>query len=176
VWILEHTARRLGGTPGVGRDPFTGFGLLDVTAAVKMADGPASALPPADRSEPNDVASQAQTLKGSTGSADAIGDFGDDRRDVYKVTVRAGATLRVRTDGLPALVGNLGLDLAVYAPGSIDLANPKTIPVKATRPTGASGELVIRNVSPYDGTYLVQVTVRRGWGAYRLRWSVTPGI
>ncbi len=176
VWILEHTARRLGGTPGVGRDPFTGFGLLDVTAAVKMADGPASELPPADRSEPNDVASQAQTLKGSIGSADAIGDFGDDRRDVYKVTVRAGATLRVRTDGLPALGGNLGLDLAVYAPGSIDLASPKTIPVKATRPTGASGELVIRNVSPYDGAYLVQVTVRRGWGAYKLRWSVTPGL
>ena len=35
VWILEHTARRLGGTPGVGRDPFTGLGLLDVTAAVQ---------------------------------------------------------------------------------------------------------------------------------------------
>ena len=44
------------------------------------------------------------------------------------------------------------------------------------RPAGASAELVIRNVSPYDGAYLVQVTVRRGWGAYKLRWSVNPGF
>ena len=175
IWILEHTVRRLGGTAGIGRDRFTGYGLLDVSAAVKLADGPPSGLPPADPREPNDVASQAQTLTPSTGSVDAIADFGDDRRDVYKVFVSAGDSLRVRTDGLPALGGNLGLDLAIYAPGSVDLANPRLRPLRSSRPTGSSGSLLIRNSSPYDGSYLIQVTVRRGWGAYKLRWSVGPG-
>jgi subtilisin family serine protease len=176
VWILEHTARRLGGTEGVGRDPFTGFGLLDVTAAVKLADGPATELPPSDAAEPNDVVSEAQTLKPPGGVTDAIADFGDDRRDVYQVSVRSGETLRVRTEGLPALGGNLGLDVAVFAPGSVDLANPKPRWLRRKRPTGSNTELVVHNSTPDDGSYLVQVTARRGWGAYRLRWSVTAGL
>ena len=62
IWILEHTARRLGDVGGIGRDRLTGYGLLDVTAAVRLADGPPAALPPADADEPNDVVRDAQVL------------------------------------------------------------------------------------------------------------------
>ena len=57
IWILEHTARRLGDVASIGRDRLTGFGLLDVTAAHPARGGAGRpALPPADADEPNDVA------------------------------------------------------------------------------------------------------------------------
>ena len=49
VWILERSARRLGDPGGTGRDRFTGFGLLDITAALKLADGPGRTAPAARR-------------------------------------------------------------------------------------------------------------------------------
>ena len=55
-------------------------------------------------------------LATATGSTDAVADFGDDRRDVYKLFVHAGDTLRVSTSPLP-LGGNLGLDVAIFVLG-----------------------------------------------------------
>ena len=173
MWILEHTTRRLGDAAGQGRDRLTGFGLLNVTAAVQLADGPAANLPPADRDEPNDVASEAQALPLSSGSVDAVADFGDDRRDVYKVYVHTGETLTVRTDGLP-IGGNLGLDVAIFPPGSTNLAASPKLALKSDRPVGSTTTLRVRNATPVDDFYLVQVSARRGWGAYRLHWAVTP--
>jgi subtilisin family serine protease len=174
VWILEHTARRLGDTASSGRDPLTGFGLVDVTAALKLVEGSPAAIPPPDADEPNDVAKEAQVLATSAGFADAIADFGDDRRDVYKVYVRAGDSLQVGTDGLP-LGGNLGLDVAIYRPGSINLASPSTGAIRSIRSTSAISALRIRNATSKDGFFYVQVSVRRGWGAYRLRWNTSVG-
>jgi stage II sporulation protein D len=175
VWILEHTARRLGDVASINRDRLTGFGLLDVTAAVKLADGPAALLPPADADEPNDVASEAQVLATSAGFTDAIADFGDDRRDVYSVYVRAGETLQVRTEGLPALGGNLGVDVGIYAPSTRDLAGSRTKSLALVRAPNSASSLTIRNSTSRSGSYLIQVSCRRGWGAYRLRWSVGAG-
>jgi SpoIID/LytB domain protein len=175
TWILEHTARRLGDLNVQGRDQLTGFGLLDISAAVKLADGPAAALPPADADEPNDVAKDAQVLATSAGSTEAIADFGDDRRDVYKLYVHSGDTLRVRTEGLPALGGNLGLDVALFAPGTQNLALARTA-LRSTRAPNSASALQVRNTTPQDGFYYVQVTARRGWGAYRLRWNVSTGL
>jgi hypothetical protein len=173
MWILEHTARPLGDATGVGRDRLTGYGLLDVTAAVQLADGPPANLPPADRDEPNDVASEAQALALSNGSVDAVADFGDDRRDVYKVYVHTGETLTVHTDGLP-FGGNLRLDVAIFPPGSTNLAGSPKLALKSARPLGPTTTLRVRNATPVDDFYLVQVSARRGWGAYRLHWAVTP--
>ena len=175
IWILEHSARRLGDASGVGRERLTGFGLLDVTAAVKLADGPPASLPPPDPDEPNDIANEAQILPISNGSVDAVADFGDDRRDVYRIHVDSGATLRVSTEPIVALGGNLGLDVAIFGPGSTNLASTHTRPLVSLRPTGSSSSLKIRNSTPTDDSYLVQVSARRGWGAYQLRWTVSPG-
>jgi stage II sporulation protein D len=173
MWILEHAAHRLGDTTGVGRDRFTGFGLLDVTAAVKLADGPLANLPPADADEPNDVAIDAQILPVTNGSIDAVADFGDDRRDVYKLFLHAGDTLRVGTAPLP-LGGNLGLDVAIFPPGATNLAGSASW-LAMRRPNFTSSSLRIRNSTPADGFYYIQVSARRGWGGYRLRWNITPG-
>ena len=172
MWILEHSAHRLGDLGGIGRDSLTGFGLLDVTAAVKVADGPASALPPADADEPNDVPMDAQVLATASGSTDAVADFGDDRRDVYKVYVHAGETLTTRTEALP-LGGNLGLDIAIYPPGAKNIASSFRGSLDHTRSASAVSLLHARNTTGKDGYFLVQASSRRGWGAYRLRWSVT---
>lgn len=174
MWILEHTARRLGDASGIGRDRLTGFGLLDVTAAVKLADGPVASLPPPDADEPNDVASEAQVLPISNGSFDAVADFGDDRRDVYKIFLHAGDTLRLRTGALP-LGGNLGLDVEIFPPGATNLAASPARRLARVRPLNADSSLRIRNSTPADGFYLVQVSARRSWGAYRLSWAVSPG-
>jgi stage II sporulation protein D len=175
IWILEHTARRLGDAGGIGRDRLTGYGLLDVTAAVKLADGPPASLPPADPDEPNDVVKEAQLLATSVGFTDAIADFGDDRRDVYKIYVRAGETLSVRTEGLPLLGGNLGLDVGIFSPTARDLASTSTRALTSKRASASESSLRVRNSTPKDGFFFVQVTSRRGWGAYRLRWSLLPG-
>jgi hypothetical protein len=173
MWILEHTAHRLGDSAVVGRDRLTGFGLLDVTAAVKLADGPAASLPPADADEPNDVAIDAQSLLLPSGTIDAVADFGDDRRDVYRLFVHAGDTLRVRTSPMP-LGGNLGLDVAIFPPGTTNLAGSK-LALALRRPALSSTSLRIRNSTLSGGWYYVQVSARRGWGAYHLSWSITPG-
>ena len=174
MWILEHTAHRLGDTAGLGRDRLTGFGLLDVTAAVKLADGPPAGLPPPDPDEPNDVAMDAQILPTSNGSVDAVADFGDDRRDVYKLYVHAGDTLRVRTEPLP-LGGNLGLDVAIFPPVSTNLAGPEE---RAREPPPDVLEHLakIRNSTAKDDFYYVQVSARRGWGAYRLHWPSARAV
>jgi stage II sporulation protein D len=173
MWILEHAAHRLVEATNVGRDRFTGFGLLDVTAAIKLADGPPADLPPLDADEPNDTARDAQVLATTTGFTDAVADFGDDRRDVYKVYVRAGQTLTVRTDAL-SLPGNLGLDMAIFPPGATNIASSSRGALDSTRSASAVSLLHARNTTGRGGFFLVQASSRRGWGAYRLRWSVTP--
>ena len=81
----------------------------------------------------------------------------------------------MRTEGLP-LGGNLGLDVAVFSPAARSREPAKRVPLTSTRAASASSSLRIRNVTPRDGFFLVQVTSRRGWGAYRLRWSVGAGL
>jgi subtilisin family serine protease len=174
IWILEHTAHRLGDVGGIGRDRLTGYGLLDVTEAIKLADGPPASLPPADADEPNDVVSEAQVLATSAGSTDAIADFGDDRRDVYKIYVRSGETLSVRTEGLPLLGGNLGIDVGIFSPTARNLASTATRALASKRSTASDSSLRVRNPTAKDGYFFVQVTARRGWGAYRLRWNLLP--
>ena len=131
MWILEHTARRLGDTAGIGRDRLTGFGLLDVTAAVKLADGPAGR--PAAGRTPTSPTTSPRTRRrcaSPSGSIDAVADFGDDRRDVYKVYLHAGRDARVRTEAPAALGGNLGLD--------VDDLPARHHESRAARPSGRS--------------------------------------
>ena len=166
IWILEHSARRLGDTGGVGRDRLTGFGLLDVTAAVKVADGPVAGLPPPDPDEPNDVASEAQILPISNGSVDAVADFGDDRRDVYKVHVDAGATLRVRTEPITTLPGNLGLDVAIFPPNSTNLAGTPKRALVSLRPVDRPARSSC--ATPPPRTTSISCRCRRGVAGARI--------
>jgi stage II sporulation protein D len=79
-----------------GRDPRSGWGAVDVTAALEALS---EKLPPRDRFEANDDAgTRAWKLWGRSIRADATVDFWDDQIDVYQVYVAKGervtATLR----------------------------------------------------------------------------------
>jgi hypothetical protein len=139
---------------------------------VKFADGPPASLPPPDADEPNDRAADAQILLTNNGFVDAVADFGDDRRDVYKLFLHPGDSLRVTTGPLP-LGGNLGLDVAIFPPNTTDLAGSKRM-LAIRRPALATSSMKIVNSTATTGFYYVQVSARRGWGAYRLHWTITP--
>jgi subtilisin family serine protease len=116
--LLERTAADATRATGCrlcpeGRDAFTGWGTLDVAAAVGALDAP---LPAVDAFEANDDAGgQARHLSGSWSHrvVDATVDFWDDQDDVYRVYLSPGQRLDA------ALSGDAGeLTLAIWQPGT----------------------------------------------------------
>ena len=94
--ILERTASDANGGNGckpcrLGRDAYTGWGRLNVAAAIAALAG---TLPEPDAFEPNDDAGRAAwPLSGRSGTLHATVDFWDDQNDVYRVRLRGGQTL-----------------------------------------------------------------------------------
>jgi hypothetical protein len=64
--------------------------------------------------------------------------------------------------------------VAIFPPNTKNLAG-SNLALVSTRATGSSSALKLRNSTPVGDSYLIQVSARRGWGAYRLRWTTTPG-
>ena len=154
--ILRRSARDL---PPAGRDPGSGFGMLNVAAALALP------APVADPYEPNDdidevspdgdrAVAKAQPLTTTTrratrivGSVDAY----EDPRDVYRTWLAAGqrfsATLTSSTDG----------DLALYAtsaPSAVGrFATTGRLAVASTR--GTSERLVYANGKRGRWAYVV---------------------
>ena len=89
-----------------------------------------------------------------------MADFGDDRRDVYKVYVRAGETLTRAHGGAAVPRGNLGLDMAIFPPGSTNIAAvEQRARSTARRSASAVSLLHARNTTGKDGYFLVQASV-----------------
>jgi subtilisin family serine protease len=119
--IVERTA--VDATPSsgcrqcaLGRDPLTGWGALDATAAVGALDG---AVPPRDAHEPNDNAGEdAYPLYFASGEkarfVRATVDFWDDQDDVYAIYLRRGE--RLFTSLVPAVPSHVVL--ALWRPGT----------------------------------------------------------
>jgi subtilisin family serine protease len=126
VTILERNAQDASPASGCsrcepGRDALTGWGELDVAAAVSALQGQ---LPPRDTYEPNDDAgADAYRLffpAGSkTRSLSAASDFWDDQDDVYSIRLRAGETLYVSL--VPAVRSNFAL--ALWRPSAISVTD-----------------------------------------------------
>jgi subtilisin family serine protease len=129
AWLLERTADDSTDATGCssctpGRDAFTGWGSLDVAAALtRLAGG--SPLPAPDHYEPNDDAGPwAHALPPLPRTIGASLDHWDDNLDVYRVTMRRGQSIFARlTSGARA-----GVSLSLWAPGtqrvdSLDLRN-----------------------------------------------------
>jgi hypothetical protein len=116
-WLLERSATDVNAATGCARcllqrDPYSGWGELDVTAALKALDGP---IPAPDRHESNDDAGpDAFTLYGRSIDVSATLDFWDDQIDVYRVRLRKGQTIAV------SLRGPVGTDSnhALWLPGT----------------------------------------------------------
>src|SRR5262249_5565330 len=101
-YLLERSAVDLNASNGcaacvLGRDALSGWGKLDVAAALTAAKGP---LPHADAFESNDdIGAHAGVLVARQGSLTATLDFWDDPSDVYPVDLVARRRLTVSLSG-----------------------------------------------------------------------------
>jgi subtilisin family serine protease len=172
--ILEQTAVDVNAASGcrtcpLGRDALTGWGRLDVTAALAALDGP---LPPLDRFETNDDAGgQAYTLWGPRRRVDATLDFWNDQNDVYRVRLQKGQRLWA------SLQGPEGSDpiLAVWKPRtrSIDDLRHVFKRAKVSRRAGPSDFIGYR--ARKEGWHYLQVKLPTAdGGGYRLAVAKTP--
>jgi len=166
--LLTRTARDVSAATGcrvcpLQRDAFTGWGRLDVTAALRQLSGQ---IPARDRLEPNDDAGdRAAQLWGQTSRLEATLDFWDDQNDVYAIRLRRGQPVYVSVRGPSGHDTNLIL----WKPGTKhvdDLASIGRVVRQSAHP-GPREYLSYR--APKAGTYYVQVKLgARGAGRYKL--------
>nr|MBA3413306.1 PPC domain-containing protein [Actinomycetota bacterium] len=166
--LLTRTARDVSAATGcrvcpLQRDAFTGWGRLDVTAALRQLSGQ---IPARDRLEPNDDAGdRAAALWGQTIRLEATLDFWDDQNDVYAIRLRRGQPVYVSVRGPSGHDTNLIL----WNPGTKhvdDLASIGRVVRQSAHP-GSREYLSYR--APRAGTYYVQAKLgARGAGRYKL--------
>ena len=136
-----------------GRDSRSGWGTLDVTAALEALAEP---LPPADRYESNDDAgSRAATMYGRERTLKATLDFWDDQVDVYRVNIRRGQELRAYLRGPVGTQTNLIL----WRPGTVHVEGLSEV-LQARRVTQSVREgpnEEIAHLAAEAGWYYVEV-------------------
>jgi subtilisin family serine protease len=174
VALLERTAVDANASNGcracpLGRDPYTGWGRLDVAAALAALEGP---LPARDSFEPNDDAGRAAyTLWGPKRRVEGSLDFWDDQNDVYRVRLHRGQRVYA------SLVGPRGTDpvLAVWRPGTtnVDDLSRQGLRARVSRRAGPNDFIGYR--ARRDGWHFLQVKLpTQGAGAYRLAVVKVP--
>jgi hypothetical protein len=175
--LLERSAVDVNASTGCRRcpllrDPYSGWGQLDVSAALRALAGP---IPPVDRYESNDDAgARAFALWGRSIDLTATLDFWDDQIDVYKVRVSKGQTVAV------ALHGPVGVDanLVLWRPGTqrVEGLSPELQARRLAQSVhaGSSNEHFLYRARQ-DGWYYVEVKLPSpGSGQYRLHISKSP--
>jgi subtilisin family serine protease len=150
----------------VGRDKYSGWGRLDVAAAVG-ALGSGQALPPTDRDEPNDDIPQAYQLWGRKPAVNATLDYWNDRIDVYSVELARGqhlhARVKARMDG--------AIELILWRPGTKSvLGNGFGLPIAVSIRPGKTERLSYRATKA--GRYYVELRLRRA-GSTRYSLQLT---
>ncbi len=149
-----------------GHDALTGWGLLDVTNAVRtLSDAP----PNQDRYEANDEAAFAASLWGRKGQRiRATIDYWDDRVDAYRIKLRPGQRLVARLHGPIGANANLFL----WKPGTKRIggksANRRLLAAQSRTP--GSRERIRLTVRQKGWYYLVVRVSTPGSGRYALRY------
>ena len=175
--ILEHTAVDV--TPSTGcprcltwRDPISGWGRLDVAAALQALNG---ALPMPDRYESNDNAGSAGwTFYGRSRRIIATLDYWDDQIDVYRIKVGAGQTISASLRG----PGSTDTNLVLWKPRTQQVEG-LSLKVQAQRATQSAGQgpnahLTYRAPVAAGGWYYLEVKLSSpGSGPYTLRYTKT---
>jgi subtilisin family serine protease len=136
----------------VGHDALSGWGRLDVTAALDALLQP---LPERDRYETNDDAGpRSYELFGATRRLEASVDFWDDQDDVYAIRLRKGQPVYV---GLKSPGTDADLNLAFWLPGTHSVEDVSSVHfrVRVSARPGARQYLSYR--AAVAGTYFVQV-------------------
>jgi subtilisin family serine protease len=170
VSILERSAVDLDAEGGcipcaAGRDELSGWGRLDVAAALAALSDP---LPPRDRYEPNDDAGRrAQGLAGRNRLVRATVDFWDDQDDVYSIRLRAKQRVYV---GLTGVESGADLSLALWYPGTRSIEGVAGVRRRAKVSARAGPREYFSFRAPVAGSYFVQVRMSDvGLTPYRLR-------
>jgi subtilisin family serine protease len=169
--LLERTAADATPATGCsactsGRDSLTGFGSLDVSAAVRAVRN--GVLPTRDRLEPNDDAglSAAPIYAKKIGLRATI-DYWDDPTDVYRIPLKRGqrVTVRVRAGN------SVDVSLALWKPALRSLVSAKDSlrAARSIHPPGAPEWLTYRARS--SGWYYLQVKLAApDSGPYTIRF------
>jgi Subtilase family/Bacterial pre-peptidase C-terminal domain len=172
--ILERTAVDLDTTTGChlcgpGRDEYSGWGQLDVSAALAaLAETP----PVRDSYEANDdVGSRSQGLAGRNRLVRATVDFWDDQDDVYAFRLKARQRVYV---GLKGVESGADLSLALWLPKtrSVDDVTNLRFRAKVSARPGPREYFSFR--APAAGSYYVQVRMS-GPGDTRYRLRIVKG-
>jgi len=158
IWLLERSARDVNMASGcskcaAGRDSLTGWGRLDVQAALALL-GKAAALPKPDFGEPNDDAGPAARPYGPPRTISASLDFWDDPIDVYSLRLQKGSHLYVRLS--PSARSAVSLELWMPGTQHVDGPSVRASDQAATGVTaGAQKRLAF--VVPTTGSYYLEV-------------------
>ena len=171
AYLLERSAVDLNASNGCagcasGRDALSGWGRLDITAALNATRGQ---LPHSDAFESNDdVGGHSGVLVARRGSLTATLDFWDDPSDVYPVDMAGGRRLTVSLSG------------PLWGAARVALWSPRTRTVSGvsgTRALARSTRVGVTQRLSYlvakgnGGRYYVQVVAPRPLsGAYTLSW------
>ncbi len=174
--LLERSATDVDAATGCRqcpllRDLYSGWGELNVNAALKALDGP---IPPRDRYEGNDDAgTRAFTLWGRTNQIVATLDFWDDQIDVYRIRLRKGQTVSVSLRG-PARTDT---SLVLWEPGTIEVEglSPQVQARRVTQSVRVGPNEHFLHRASETGWYYVEVKMTTpSSGAYTLHIAKSP--
>ena len=175
--VLERSAVDANAARGcrrcsVGRDEFTGWGVLDITAAVNSLVAPP---PTADQFEPNDgAATRAPRLWGKRRRRIAATlDFWNDQVDVYRVKLRRGQRVTAVLRGPPGVETSLLL----WKPGTKSVEEPAADSRRlAARATEGSIKKVVHRARRGGWFYLEVKLSTETSGKYTLRFEKTKPV
>lgn len=155
-WILERSATDQTGATGCdacsdGHDALTGWGLVNVEAALRVATGP---IPPPDSFEPNDGRGPAARQITTPKHFHASVDWWDDEDDYYAVFMHVGDVLyaRVTPDRTRATL-HLALVLPPVAGAQPSRKEPTTV-----RSVAVGNQWRASLTATVRGTYYVHIS------------------
>jgi hypothetical protein len=158
VWLLERSARDVNAATGCskcppGRDSLTGWGRLDVQAALTMLRNGA-VLPRPDFGEPNDGVGNDAHAFGPPRTISASLDFWDDPLDVYSLRLQKGRQLFVRLSAS----SSSAVSLLLWKPGTQHVEGTDVVAANqlATAVT-VSHQKRLAVVVPATGIYYLEV-------------------
>jgi thermitase len=167
--LLERTSVDMDPKTGcaacaVGRDQLSGWGRIDVAAAIAQLAGP---LPLRDHFEANDDAgSRAYELVGEELRIKATVDFWDDQDDVYAIRLRKGQRVYV---GLTGEDQDDDLNLALWLPKTWSIYDVRTLRFRIRASARPGGREYFSYRAARAGNYFVQVRISTpGSARYRL--------
>jgi subtilisin family serine protease len=147
-----------------GRDSLTGWGRLDMAAAIAALSRP---LPPRDRFEANDdVGARAHRIRGDERRLFATVDFWDDQDDVYAVNLERGQGVYV---GLSAPGTGADLSLALWLPSTPSIEGVRNLRFRAAASARNGPRQYLSYRAREAGLHFVQVRISSpGSARYRL--------